>query len=233
MDARTAIRYLAAVSAFTLPWAFVARASDSDIPTTRQAHMQMTIRQPQQPGDRARADAIVAAAKRVMAEYPTVASAEAAGFTKFLPHIPLPVEHYTSRRYAIEAWTGHFDPMHPTSLIFARTGNDLKLVGVMYTASNAADRAALDSRVPLSFGTWHRHVDYCRPPKGTPIADLLVPNARFGLKGSIDTADACALAGGTFVPLVFGWMVHVWPNEKTDAAIWAVDALDSMQRGTM
>jgi hypothetical protein len=233
MNVRTATSTLAALLALALPWGCVARATDSAIPTMQQGHMQMTVRQPQQPGDRARADAIVAAAKRVMAEYPTVDAAEAAGFSKFLPKIPLPIEHYTSRKYALEAWFGHFDPMHPTSLIFQRTGTTLKLVGVMYTASNAADRGELDQRVPLSFGTWHRHVDYCRAPKGTPIADLLRPDAQFGLQGSIETADACAKAGGTFVPLVFGWMVHVWPNETTDDAVWAVDAHHSMDRGSM
>jgi hypothetical protein len=210
----------------------VARATGSAIPSMQRGHMQMTIRQAQQPGDRARADAIVAAAKRVMAEYPTIDAAEAAGFSKFLPNVPLPIEHYTSRKYALEAWFGHFDPMHPTSLIFQRSGTTLTLVGVMYTASNAADRDELDRRVPLSFGTWHRHVDFCRPPKGTPISDLLASNARFGLKGSIETPEACAQAGGTFVPLVFGWMVHVWPNEATDDAIWAVDAHHSMDRGS-
>jgi hypothetical protein len=233
MNARAVLRSFATLTALTLPLACVARATDSAIPTMQSGHMQMTIRQAQEPGDRARADAIVAAAKRVMAEYPTVDAAEAAGFSKFLPNIPLPIEHYTSRKYALEAWFGHFEPMHPTSLIFQRLGSTLKLVGVMYTASNASDRGELDRRVPLSFGIWHRHVDFCRPPKGTPISQLLASNARFGLEGSIQTADACTQAGGTFVPLVFGWMVHVWPNEKTDEAIWAVDAHHSMDRGSM
>ncbi|MEO7202096.1 MAG: hypothetical protein ABI431_05010 [Candidatus Tumulicola sp.] len=133
MNARAAWRCRAALLTLALPWICVARATDSAIPSMRQDHMQMTIRQPQQPGDRARADAIVAAAKRVIAEYPTVDLAEAGGFSKFLPNVPLPVEHYTSRKYALEAWFGRFDPMHPTSLIFQRSGTTLKLVGVMYT----------------------------------------------------------------------------------------------------
>lgn len=152
MNLRAALPWLAALVALASPWGCVARATDSAIPTMQQGHMQMTIRQARQPGDRARADAIVDAAKRVMAEYPTVEAAEAAGFSKFLPNVPLPIEHYTSRKYALEAWFGHFDPMHPTSLIFQRLGTTLKLVGVMYTASNASDRGDLDRRVPLSFG---------------------------------------------------------------------------------
>jgi hypothetical protein len=212
-------RSLAAIAAIAIVSGCAARAADSDIPTMRQAHMQMTLHQPQRPGDRARANAIVAAARKVMAEYPTVQAAEDAGFTKFLPRIPLPIEHYTKREYAIEAARGRFDPMHPTSLIFQRSGETLTLVGVMYTAPNRADRSELDRDVPLSFGTWHRHVDFCAPLNGA--------------RSSIDTADACAKAGGIFIPIVFGWMVHVWPNEKTGAAIWAVDRNANMERTSM
>jgi hypothetical protein len=204
------------------------RARATEIPTTYRDHMEMTLHTPEQPGDRARADAIVAAAKQVMATYPTVQAAEQGGFKKFLPRIPLPIEHYTNRRYALEAWLGHFDPLHPTSLIFERDGDSLHIVGVMYTASNAVSHDELNARVPLSFGTWHRHVDFCRAPLGTPLSQRFGPNARFGFEGSIDTKEACDAAGGTFIPRVFGWMVHVWPMEKTQAAIWAVDAHDSM-----
>jgi hypothetical protein len=209
-----------------------ARATDglssTDVPTMRDGHMEMTLHAPERPGDRGRADAIVAAARQVMADHPTVEAAEKAGFKKFLPAIPLSIEHYTNRSYAVEAWLGHFDPMHPTSLIFKRDGNSLQIVGVMYTASNSADRDELNARVPLSFGTWHRHVDFCKAPVGTALADRFGPDARFGFAGSIHTKAACDAAGGTFIPRVFGWMVHVWPNEKTDASVWAVDAHHSM-----
>ncbi len=207
------------------------RVKASSVATVRnEPHMEMTLPGAEQPGDAVRADAILAVARKVMAQYPTVEAAEHAGFAKFLPRIPLPIEHYTNRTYAIEAWMGHFDPSHPTSLIFERTGDVLHLVGVMYTASNSVDRNGLDARVPLSFATWHRHIDFCKPPAGTPISELLGPNARFGFKGSIVTRDACTAAGGSFKRVVFGWMVHVWPNEKTRAAIWAVDRHGSMSR---
>lgn len=193
-----------------------ARAATGNIPTTRgEAHMEMTLHAAEQPGDRARAGAILAAAREVMALYPTVEDAERAGFKKFLPGVPLPVEHYTNRAYAIKALFGHFDPTHPTSIIFTRKGGVLTIAGVMYTASNLADRDALNARVPLSFGTWHRHVDFCKARNG-------------GLLLDVTTAGACAAAGGTFVPRVFGWMVHVWPNEKTEAQIWAVDMHGAM-----
>ena len=59
------------------------RAHAGEIPTMYRDHMEMTLHAPERPGDRARADAIVAAAKQVMAEYPTVEAAEKAGFHKF------------------------------------------------------------------------------------------------------------------------------------------------------
>jgi mono/diheme cytochrome c family protein len=206
-----------------------ARAKATDVPTVHdEPHMEMTLQATEQQGDRARADAILDAARKVMAQYPTVAAAESAGFAKFLPNVPLPIEHYTSRKWALEAWLGHFDPLHPTSLIFQRTGTTQTLVGVMYTAANSVDRDGLDARVPLSYGTWHRHVDYCKAPAGAKLADRFPPTARFGFAGSIQTRDACDAAGGTFLPVVFGWMVHVWPNEKTRDKIWAVDMHGSM-----
>ena len=198
------------------------------------AHMQVTVRATPAAGDRARADAIVAAARRVMARYPTVEAVEAAGFTKYLPSVKLPLEHFTNDAWAMESWSGRFDPMHPTSLIFKRAGARLTLVGVMYTASRDADTADLDRRVPMSIGTWHRHVNSCTGPPETPRSAYLDAGAKFGLLGSIATKDACDAAGGTFEPIVFGWMIHVWPNETDPANVWAVDPDGSMSRpGTM
>lgn len=197
------------------------------------AHMETTVHAPAASGDAARAAAILAAAKAVMAKYPTVEAAEKAGFTKFLPTLELPIEHYTNRDYALEAWSGTFDAMHPTSLIFKRSGERQTLVGVMYTAKRDAETAELDRRVPLSVAQWHRHIADCAGPAGTPRSDYFGANARFGLLGSIATKAACDAAGGTFRPIIFGWMVHVWPLETEPAKIWAVDPDGSMSHGSM
>jgi hypothetical protein len=179
-------------------------------------HMDVTITRAVRPEDRARADAIVAAAKRVMARYPTVADAERDGFKKFLPGVPLPTEHFTKDAWALEAWTGRFDVEHPTSLIYERHGDMLHLTGVMYTAPKNASEQQLDAGVPLSIARWHRHVRVCQPPAGA------ARDPRFGLRGTISDANACAAAGGRWVPQVFGWMVHVWPDETDPARVWAV-----------
>ena len=41
--------------------------------------------------------------------------------------------------------------------------------------------------------------------------------------GSITTKEECADAGGKFLPVIFGWMVHVYPFEQQADDIWAVD----------
>lgn len=179
-------------------------------------HMDVTVTRAVKHEDRLRADAIVVAAKRVMARYASVADAQRDGFKKFLPGVPLPTEHFTKDAWALEAWMGRFDPDHPTSLIYERRGEALHLVGVMYTASKTASEQQLDADVPLSIARWHRHVRVCQPPAGS------ARDPRFGLRGTISDANACAAAGGTWVPQVFGWMVHVWPEETDPARIWAV-----------
>ena len=46
---------------------------------------------------------------------------------------------------------------------------------------------------------------------------------QFGLRGSIATQEACDAAGGTFHPVIFNWMVHVYPFEKNQANMWSVE----------
>jgi hypothetical protein len=50
--------------------------------------------------------------------------------------------------------------------------------------------------------------------KTLPIAEQFGPNARFGTQGSIHTEEECAAAQGLWIPMVFNWMTHVYPNEQ-------------------
>jgi hypothetical protein len=63
---------------------------------------------------------------------------------------------------------------------------------------------------------------FCTAPVGRK-KEYLLPNPQFGLKGSITTQEACDAAGGTFHPVIFNWMVHVYPFEKDQASIWSVE----------
>jgi hypothetical protein len=89
----------------------------------------------------------------------------------------------------------------------------------MYTAPKRLNEDELDQRIPLSVAQWHEHVNFCKAPPDR-LREALPPNAKFGFSGSISTQEACEAAGGTFKPIVFNWMVHLYPNEKTDAEIW-------------
>jgi hypothetical protein len=185
-------------------------------------HMSMTTLRAGQIGDQQKADAVAAAAKRAMAPYQDYRKALADGYVIFLPDVPQPIYHFTKREYGFEA-AFHFDPLKPTSLLYKKTADgSYKLVGAMYTDRKAASEEELNERIPLSIARWHQHINFCKAPKGQEAA-YFGPDAKFGLRGSITTEEACNAAGGEFRPHLFGWMVHVYPYETDPKKIWSVD----------
>lgn len=184
-------------------------------------HMKMTALRQSRPGDAERAKKTVEAARKASQKYIDYSAALADGFKIFLPNVPQKIYHFTNSRYAIEAQF-HFNPEHPTSLLYEKHGDDYKLIGVMYTAPKRFDEAQLDERIPLSLAQWHEHVNFCVPPANRR-KEMLAPHPQFGLRGSITTEAACDAAGGTFHPVIFNWMVHVYPFEKDQASIWSVE----------
>ena len=183
-------------------------------------HMKMTELRPVQPGDEERAQKIVALARNVMEKYKDYHTALNDGFHIFHPEVPQKQYHFTSTRNAIEAQF-RFNPENPTSLLYEKDGDGYRLVGLMYTAPKRFTEDDLNQRVPLSIAQWHEHVNFCKAPLGK--SDALSAHPKFGFRGSITTESECTAAGGTFLPLVFNWMVHVYPLEKTQAAIWSVE----------
>ena len=184
-------------------------------------HMKMTALRAPRPGDQQRAENIVEEARAAIARYQDYRAALGDGYQIFLPNLPQKMYHFTSRRYAFEAMF-HFNPEHPTSLLYEKHGDDYKLIGLMYTAPRRMSEDALDKRVPLSVAQWHQHVNLCLPPKERR-AEMLAPHPQFGLRGSISTKGACEAAGGRFIPHVFGWMVHMYPYEHSPEVIWSVE----------
>jgi hypothetical protein len=182
------------------------------------AHMRMTSLRPANPADQRRADAIVATLRQSIAQYEDYHAALADGFHIFAPNVPQKIYHFTSGANAVRAQFT-FDPARPTSLLYRKTSTGYVLVGAMYTAPRRFTDDQLNSRVPLSVARWHEHVDFCLPPRGTAIRDANWK--QFGLEGSISTEDACRAAGGRWFPIVFGWMVHVYPFESDPAKTWA------------
>jgi hypothetical protein len=186
-------------------------------------HMHMSTVRPVRVGDHQKADAIVAAAREAMAPYEDYRKALADGYQIFLPNLPQPQYHFTKYEYGLEA-REHFDPLKPTSLLYRKTADGgYKLIGVMYTDRVDASEDELDQRIPLSIARWHQHINFCKAPMGHQKADYFGPDAKFGLLGSITTLGACEAAGGQFFPHIFGWMVHVYPNEADPKKVWSTD----------
>ncbi len=184
-------------------------------------HMKMTALRPPQPGDTQRAQKVVEVARAVMARYKDYHVALDHDFVIFHPEIPQMQYHFTNYGYALEA-RYDFNPEHPTSLLYEKDGDGYQLVGVMYTAPKSYSEDDLSQRIPLSVAQWHEHVNYCAPPEARK-KEALGPNPKFGLRGSITTKEACDAAGGEFHPVIFNWMVHLYPLEKDPGEVWSVE----------
>jgi hypothetical protein len=182
------------------------------------AHMHMTSARPMSPSDQQRADEIVKELRAGIEKYRDYHVALNEGFQIFHPEIPQPEYHFTNYANGFEA-AFTFAASRPTSLLYKMTATGYELVGAMYTMPKRATEEQLNERVPLSIATWHLHTNLCMPPKDARRgADF----TKFGLHGSIATQTACELAGGKFYPVIFGWMVHVYPYEDSTQKIFAM-----------
>ncbi len=181
-------------------------------------HMYMTAPRSQTPQDAARANEVITQLRAGIERYRDYHVALDDGYKIFLPNLPQPEYHFSN--YAngfLEAFT--FDPARPTSLLYKKTSTGFELVGAMYTMPKRAREDQLNARLPLSVATWHLHTNLCMPPREQRrTADW----TKFGLRGSIATQEACDAAGGRFHPVIFGWMVHVYPYEDSVDKIFAM-----------
>jgi hypothetical protein len=170
----------------------------------------MSLQGKPQAGDKPCAQRIVAAARRVIAHYSDVNAALRDGYRPFHPTGKMGEEvHYTNYRFA-RLEQRHADYEHPGSILYKRTPEGMQAVGVMYTAPQDSMPEQLNAVAPLSIATWHRHVDFCGGPRSSPLREL-----------SIHTEEACKEAQGLWIPVVFGWMTHVYPNAKSPGDVWA------------
>jgi hypothetical protein len=199
-----------------------AETDQTPVPSMKMGnHMQMSLKAAMQPGDQQRAQGIQAAAQEVLQHYADVNTALGDGYKPFHPTGRMGEEiHYTNYRVARLEQT-HVDYNQPGSILYQRTPQGMKAVGVMYTAPQNATAEQLNAIAPLSIATWHRHVDFCGAPRGVPLNEQFGPQARFGPQGSIHTDEACNDAHGLWIPVVFGWMTHVYPNAKDAKDVWA------------
>jgi hypothetical protein len=181
--------------------------------------MRMTSMRPSSAQDTARANEVVTQLRGGLEKYKDYHVALNEGYKIFLPNLPQPEYHFTNYVNGFfEAFS--FDASRPTSLLYKKTSDGYELVGAMYTMPKRATKEQLNARIPLSVAMWHLHTNLCMPPKGQQFRNT--DWTRFGLKGSIATPDACDAAGGRFQPVIFGWMVHVYPYEDSLDKIFAM-----------
>jgi hypothetical protein len=179
-------------------------------------HMYMTKLRTSTPQDWTKADEIVAELRESIEKYKDYHVALQDGYRIFMPNLPQAEYHFTNYYNGfLESFS--FDPTRPTSLLYKKTKTGYDLIGAMYTMPKRVSEEQLNERVPLSVAQWHLHTKLCVPPRQERgRADF----TKFGLQGSIISKEACTEAGGTFYPVIFGWMVHVYPFEDTREKIW-------------
>ena len=192
-------------------------------------HMAYTTPRPLTAVDSVRATKVVVELRQAIAKYRDVKVAEADGYKMFAPQIKnQPQYHFTKNWNAIRNQFG-FDPARPTSLLYRKNEQgQFVLIGAMYTASRRTSEEALDARVPLSVARWHRHVNWCVPPRLAKDRWSETQNGRpvFGPLG-VSTKDECKAAGGRFIPQAFGWMLHANVFAGNDLrSIWHDDHME-------
>lgn len=187
-------------------------------------HMEMTPVRRASGADSARAASVAATLREALAPYQDTTAAVADGYKMFLPQLKQQkVYHFTNTWRAVQE-AFRFDAAKPASLLYKKdsTGRFV-LIGAMYTAPKRFGADKLDSRVPLSVGRWHKHVNWCMPQKGDAERWLERKDGLpvFGPESPIATRSACDAVGGTFLDTLFGWMLHANVFASDDpAAIW-------------
>ena len=175
-------------------------------------HMYITPLRPTQPGDEEKVKAIVSQVKASIERYKDYKKALADGYVIGNPEVDQPQFHFNNQANIQQA-EHHFDPAKPSSLLYFKTPKQkYKLEGVMFTAGPYVTEDELNDRIPLSIVRWHEHTNFCAAPANR-VQEYLGKNPKFGMFGSIKTAEACKAEGGTFYPHIFTWMIHIFPFE--------------------
>jgi hypothetical protein len=185
-------------------------------------HMCMTPLRPKQPGDEEKAKAVVAAVKATIEKYKDYKQALADGYVIANPKLEQPQYHFNNEANVRLAET-QFDATKPSSLLYRRTEMQrYKLEGVMFTDRPDAPEDELNQRIPLSVARWHQHTNFCAAP-ANKVKEYHGDHPKFGMFGSIHTKEACEAEGGTFFPVMFTWMIHVFPYEDNMKDVFSMN----------
>ncbi len=130
-------------------------------------------------------------AREVAESYPTVADAEAAGYRKVTPYIPLIGAHYI--KYLTVDGTFVLD--EPEMLLYDGTSKTSNMVGLSYYVRGKSEPAGFAG----ANDHWHRHIGLCFDQR----KGLVVGNEQ-------TSVAECVKAGGVKIDGSDGWMAHAW-----------------------
>lgn len=154
-----------------------------------------------------------AVARHVAEEYPTVASAQAAGYTITTPYVPCIGAHYSNFRYAAS-----FDPAHPSELLYDGSTPGAHVVGLsflLFHPSGAPDGFAGPNDV------WHQH---------NANGGLCIGRGAVVIGGESTSKQDCEARGGHKAALPEVWMVHDWVVPGFECS-WGVFAAECPELG--
>jgi hypothetical protein len=194
-------------------------------------HMRMAEARVATPADSARAAGIVRTMRSSLDRYADVAVAERDGYQLFLPWLEEQVIYHYNNMSNVGAARTAFDAARPSSLLYRKDAAGRKvLVGAMYTAPASSTPDELDARLPVGVAHWHQHVNFCAMRPSAAMEGVRQGDSTtFARWLAIDTPEACAAAGGLFIPQLFGWMAHVNAFDGEEpGAVWGAAGRDHM-----
>jgi hypothetical protein len=152
-------------------------------------------------------------ARAVVAKYPTVADAVAAGYRQSTVYVPCIGAHYTNVVLAVG-----FNPSAPSELLFEGTRPNSRIVGLSYLVYHP--RGAPEGFAG-SNDLWHQH---------TFNGGLCIAGGGMVI-GAESTSEAdCEKVGGRKVALTDIWMLHDWAAPGFDCS-WGVFASECPELG--
>mgnify|MGYP003344638480 FL=1 len=153
-------------------------------------------------------------ARSVIDRYPTVQSAEAAGYRMSTVYVPCIGAHYTNMRYVAS-----FDPANPSELLFDGTTPDAKIVGLSYLVWHPGGP-------PAGFAGPNDHFHQHNANGGLCLAGGTV------VGGENVSAAQCAARGGTKSAGLMKdvWMEHAWVAPGWECS-WGVFAGECPELG--
>jgi hypothetical protein len=153
----------------------------------------MVVQTPLTAAERVLLEQQMAQARSVIAKYPTVKDAEAAGYAMSTPYVPCIGAHYTNVGLIMK-----FDPAAPSELLYDGTKPDSKIVGLSYLVYHKGGP-------PEGFAGandhWHQH---------NANGGLCFGKSGVVIGGEEESRAECAAKGGQKRELTDIWMAHAW-----------------------